>query len=395
MGTTFTNALATGRWRSAILIVFLSVVGGCGRSPHNNPPLGQASFARYQQETTRWVEQHRIFQTLDKHQELAWNTPSESRPATPPTKGILLVHGLGDAPGSFSDIIPALNRQGFLVRTVLLPGHGTRPADLMDVSVDDWRRVVAEQMALLKQDVNAVYLGGFSTGGNLALEYAKRHDDVAGLLLFSPAIKSDERFDFLAPLLAVFTDWLRPPRPDAPQQLATRYMRVPTNGFAQFYHSSAAVRSLLRNASYNKPVLMVLAQHDSVLDTAYLLTLFEQKFPHPKSRLIWYGQPPAHEVSPRVLVRTDDLPDWRISQFSHMSVLFSPDNDVYGKTGTILLCANGAGAPSAQRCRDRNDVWYSDWGYQEAGKTHIRLTFNPYFSWQNDVMRAVLDANGA
>jgi len=37
-------------------------------------------------------------------------------------------------------------------------------------------------------------------------------------------------------------------------------------------------------------------------------------------------------------------------------------------------------------------VWYSDWGYREAGKVHARLTYNPYFEWQAEVMAQVLEA---
>lgn len=378
--------------RGLFLLILLAVLSACSRTPPPITPLGQPTFALYQQETTHWVEQHRHFQTLDKALELTWNTPSENRPADTARKGILLVHGLGDSPGSFTDIIPALTQRGFLVRTVLLPGHGTQPADLMPVSVEDWRRVVAEQATLLREEVGEVYLGGFSTGGNLVLEYALQHPEIQGLVLFSPAIRSDEPLDFLAPLLATVTDWLRPPRPGQPQQIATRYLRVPTNGFAQFYYSSASVRHLLAKTPYNKPVLMVLAQHDSVLDTAAILGQFDKAFPHPASRVIWYGNAPAQPMSERVLVRTDRLPEWRISQFSHMSVLFSPDNPLYGRTGTLRLCSNGPETPAANDCKKREDVWYSDWGYQEQGKTHIRLTFNPYFDWQNQIMASVLNS---
>lgn len=381
--------------RGLFMLMLLAFLTACSHTPPPITPLGQPTFALYQQETTRWVEEHRRFQTLDKALELTWNTPSENRPAGTARKGILLVHGLGDSPGSFTDVIPALTQRGFLVRTVLLPGHGTQPADLMPVSVEDWRRVVAEQAALLREEVGEVYLGGFSTGGNLVLEYALQHPEIQGLVLFSPAIRSDEPLDFLAPLLATVTDWLRPPRPGQPQQIATRYLRVPTNGFAQFYYSSASVRHLLAKAPYDKPVLMVLAQHDSVLDTAAMLAQFDKAFPHSASRVIWYGNAPAQPVSERVLVRPDRLPEWRISQFSHMSVLFSPDNPLYGRAGTLRLCSNGPSAPAASDCKRKEDVWYSDWGYQEPGKTHIRLTFNPYFDWQNQVMASVLNSEGA
>ncbi|MFJ5468628.1 alpha/beta hydrolase [Pectobacterium carotovorum] len=363
---------------------------GCNSSPRDITPLGQTSFERYQQDTTRWVEQHRAFQTTDKQLELRWNTPSETRPTGQPHKAILLVHGLGDSPGSFTDITPQLVEQGFLVRTVLLPGHGTRPSDLLHVTVDDWRNVVAEQAAILSKEVDEVYLGGFSTGGNLVLEYALQHPEIKGLVLFSPAIKSNEKYDFMAPVLSVFTDWLMPPRPGYPQQLATRYMRVPTNGFAQYYYSSSGVRSELAKKPYDKPVLIVLAEHDSVVDTAYVVNAFDKQFTNPRSRLIWYGDRPAGIHSSRVLVRTGSLPDWRISQFSHMSLLFSPDNKEYGKTGAIVICANGQPLNDLKTCQDRSTLWYSDWGYVENGKTHVRLTFNPYFDWQNQIMANVL-----
>ncbi|WP_323639233.1 alpha/beta hydrolase [Pectobacterium polonicum] len=364
---------------------------GCNSNPRDITPLGQPSFERYQQETTRWVEQHRAFQTTDKQLELRWNTPSETRPAGQPRKAILLVHGLGDSPGSFIDITPKLVEQGFLVRTVLLPGHGTRPSDLLHVTVDDWRNVVAEQAEILSKDVDEVYLGGFSTGGNLVLEYAAQHPEIKGLVLFSPAIKSNEKYDFMTPLLSVFTDWLMPPRPGYPEQLATRYMRVPTNGFAQYYYSSSGVRSQLAKKPYDKPVLIVLAEHDSVVDTTYIANMFDTQFTHPRSRLIWYGDRPAGIHSSRMLVRTGSLPEWRISQLSHMSLLFSPENTEYGKTGSIIICANGQTNNDLTACADRSTLWYSDWGYVENGKTHVRLTFNPYFDWQNQIMLNVLD----
>ncbi|WP_413652907.1 alpha/beta hydrolase [Pantoea sp. B65] len=378
---------------AAILaLVWLLTLSGCASRPSSLPPVGQATFSDYQRDTTRWVLQHRHFQSGNRQQELTWNTPQEWRPpGGKAAKGILLIHGLGDAPGSFSDIGPQLARQGFLVRTLLLPGHGTRPEDLIGVSIDDWRRVVNEQAAILQRDVAQVWLGGFSTGGNLALEYGIEHPQVAGLLLFSPAIKSNVSFDFVTPLLAVFTDWLREPRPGYPQQRATRYMMVPTNGFAQFYRTSASVQQLLSRNGYSKPTLMVLTEHDSVLATISFLSQFDSTFTHPDSRLIWYGNKPASPVlSSRVLIRPDRLPQQHISQFSHMSVLFAPDNPLYGEHGSDRICENGQTETDYQACRAGAPVWFSDWGYRESGKIHARLTWNPYFSWQNQIMAQVI-----
>lgn len=347
------------------------------------------SFIDYQTETIQQLRSRRHFQLQDVQNELLWNSPQEWRPSPvgndiKPQKGILLVHGLGDSPWSFHDVARELANHGFLVRTVLLPGHGTRPEDLLTVKAEDWQKTVQQQVLALEKDVSGqVYLGGFSTGANLVLEYAYTHPKIAGLVLFSPGFKSVS-FDWLAPLLSDIRPWLIKPTETSSMQTPVRYMNVPTNGFAQFYRTSLVARQLLRNP-YDKPVFMVVTQHDSVLDTHYLLETFQNSFTHPQSRLIWYGEPPGLQDK-RIVVRTDKLPELHISQFSHMGVLFSPSNSLYGVSGTLRICRNSMNTQITDACEHESQLWYSDWGYQEAGKIHARLTFNPYFDWQTALM---------
>ncbi|MGO4611189.1 alpha/beta hydrolase, partial [Variovorax sp. 2RAF20] len=86
----------------------------------------------------------------------------------------------------------------------------------------------------------------------------------------------------------------------------------------------------------------------SVLDTRWILDRFDHAFTHPASRAIWYGTPPPESVTmSRLRVKTDVLPQDRISQFSHMSVLFSPDNPLYGRQGSVRLCGNGQSEAAA------------------------------------------------
>lgn len=350
------------------------------------------SFEAYQRDSIEWLKQHRVFQSEDKSTELTLNTPREWRPQGKPHQGILLVHGLGDSPWSFHDIGEQLAKRGFLVRTVLLPGHGTQPEDMLDVTLEDWRRVVEEQAQVLSAEVDLVYLGGFSTGANLVVDYAYAHTDIAGLLLFSPAFESDSAFDWLTPLIAWARPWLLEPSEVRPMQNSVRYMTVPTNGFAQFYRSSRRARRALHHAPYSKPVLMVVAEHDSVLDTAYLSKIFRTRLTHPASRLIWYGNAPNQaKTDPRVLVKTDKLPEARISQFSHMGMMFSPNNPLYGNEGRLRICWNGQSETATTACEQGATVWFSDWGHKEEGKIHARLTFNPYFEWQSNVIVQVLN----
>ncbi|HFH4082516.1 TPA: alpha/beta fold hydrolase [Pseudomonas aeruginosa] len=391
------SRLARGAALLAVVLGAVSLSSGCATVDFSESPVGSVSFEKYRRDTIAQIQAGRSFQLADRDAELAWNAPQEWRPAESeagarPRKGILFVHGLGDSPWSFHDVGPPLASQGLLVRTVLLPGHGTRPDDLLTTTAEQWRQVVWEQAMALQRDVDGeVYLGGFSTGANLVLDYAYSHPEIAGLVLFSPGFKSMP-FDWLAPLAARVRPWLIKPDGTIPMQNAVKYFNVPSNGFAQFYRTSANARRLLRDRAYEKPVFMVVAEHDSVLDTDYLFDVFQQRFTHPDSRLVWYGgEPDGLTDRRRVLVRQDRLPGWRISQFSHMSVTFSPANTVYGDGGSLRLCLNGLREGDTQACEKGEPVWYSDWGYREEGKIHARLTFNPYFEWQTSVMLAMLD----
>lgn len=351
------------------------------------------TFAQYLKQTEQYLAQNRYFVTEDPAAEINANLPFELKPETSdrkmPRKGILLIHGLGDSPWSFSDIGPALAAQGFLVRTILLPGHGSRPADMIEVSHSDWQALVDKQVALLKADadVDEIYLGGFSTGGNLAYLAADQDSAVQGLMLFSPGFKSDEPLARLTPLLAIFKEWLLTAEPEYVTNYA-RYSAMPTNGFAQYAHTSSAVLAQLNQHPYEKPVVMVLTEHDSVLDTHEIRALFGQRFTHPDSRLIWFGTEAA-QVHGRTRTISGYQPALRISTMSHMGLLFSPDNHYYGIHGSERLCNNGQSEAGEQACREGKEVWYSAWGYQEAGKIHARLTFNPAFDVMMEDIRQV------
>lgn len=379
--------------RIALPLLLALAVSACSqtRAPDALPPLGQADFASYQQQTRHWLQQHRRFVTATPQDELAYNSPQQWQAKGPARGAVLLVHGLGDSPYSFNDLGPALAESGYLVRSVLLPGHGSKPADLMAAQYEDWQTLVAQQTALLQREGLPVYLGGFSTGANLVMLQAMAEPRVAGVLLFSPAFKSDSSIDWLAPWVAPLKPWLRQPD-EGVQQTAVRYLNVPTNGFGLFYRSSSAVLSALAARPYDKPAFMVLAERDSVVDVGEARRLFQQRFTHPASRLVWYGRQAGNGQDPRQLWQSDYLPQQRISQFSHMSVLFSPANPLYGQEGSLRMCRNGQEDAEVAACQRGATVWYSDWGYREPGKVHARLTFNPYFDWQLGVARGVLQA---
>ena len=52
--------------------------------------------------------------------------------------GILLIHGLTDSPYSMKDLAELFYKENFYVLALRMPGHGTVPAGLTDVSWKDW-----------------------------------------------------------------------------------------------------------------------------------------------------------------------------------------------------------------------------------------------------------------
>ncbi|KPB98724.1 Lipoprotein [Pseudomonas syringae pv. maculicola] len=141
------------RFRLASVLSLLTLQA-CTSMAENQTP--NTSFEDYRQRTVELIRNQRTFQTDDHATELDWNAPRQWTPTGTPKGGVLLVHGLGDSPWSFHDVAQKLADQGYLVRTVLLPGHGTKPEDMLDVRLEQWQQVVREQAQLLSRDAESL-----------------------------------------------------------------------------------------------------------------------------------------------------------------------------------------------------------------------------------------------
>ncbi|HUL82372.1 MAG TPA: alpha/beta fold hydrolase [Gammaproteobacteria bacterium] len=88
----------------------------------------------------------------------------------------LLVHGLSDSPYSMRALAETLYAQGYYVLALRLPGHGTVPAGLVDVSWRDWYAAVAlaAQYAAAQAPGKPFIAGGHSTGAALVTLYSVR-----------------------------------------------------------------------------------------------------------------------------------------------------------------------------------------------------------------------------
>src|SRR5262249_12728832 len=129
---------------------------------------------------------------------------------TAPRGAVLLVHGLSDSPDSVRALADTFFALGYDVVALRLPGNGTTPSMLRDVSWKDWYAAVdlAARYAATRAGAGKPFLaGGHSTGAALLTLYALRSLDdpslprPARLYLMSPAIGISE-FAVLTNVLA-------------------------------------------------------------------------------------------------------------------------------------------------------------------------------------------------
>lgn len=316
----------------------------------------------------------------ERAEAVALNMPFELRadPDTPYRGRFLLVHGLNDGPYSWHDVARALSRGGYDVRAVLLSGHGSRPGDMLDASHRDWLDAVRTHADAWRRESGApLFLGGFSTGGIIAALLAMEREDIAGLLLFAPAFRSDmaSRLRW-APLLGLVRDWVFV----RPAASPVRHGALAVNAAAQYHHLSEEFTERIGAERIAAPTFAVLTATDSVLDMAYVRGALARGFSGSRVATIYTDGEDvdgfAHEPHERPI--PGRFPADGIRNLSHMGMMFSPDNPLYGRQGSVILL-NGRDAGDPDELRGQ-DVWRGAWGTPSPdGKSVVRSTYNPDF----------------
>jgi esterase/lipase len=352
----------------------------------------EESFAHYVVRAEEYVNERKVWINVDdKPRELAAVLPFELLPdaehcAGRARIGVLLSHGLSDSPFSMRDPALALQAACYQVRVVLLPGHGTKAEDLLNVSRDDWRVTFQNAADQFSKEVDVMYVGGFSTGGALAAEYAWQHSNsVAGAILFSPVFKVNSSIDWLSPWLAMVKDWLD----HYPSDDFAKYASIPLPAIAQVYKLSKEVRNLILDNPKELPVFIALSEDDQTVDASVSEKVFKTGMIGTKSQMVLYSKDQMSANTDRIKVYNTNWPEAKILGLSHMAVHGNPDNTYYGAMGEYRICGWYLSDESLyQKCRTDKNNWFGE-GSDALTKNSphsARVSWNPNF---NSLMQEV------
>ena len=343
-------------------------------------------------------------------------------------RGILLIHGLQRTPFEMRSLGKHFRDKGFLVRSVLLPGHGTVPGDLVGVKAEEYIKTAEWGVSNLKKDAEDIYIAGYSTGGTLATYAAETDPTIKGIFLISPALGFEKKatiaihvtkhFRFLAKIFPKL-----------------KYRKIlneldPYNYFTLPLSAAFAVNELIKKtqnaiSKHNRPykIFYTGAMEDTTVNTEasfhYLgkkaLTVFKSKSRTDIDGILYssaysfdlhnwlQGQKLKNEGF-KLKIKYITPEDLRkgIAMYSHTSLHIPPNHEEYGKDGLFPNCRHYPQYSQKQiLCRnfkpsdEEGQVLYGE-RFGDLKDIFIlrRTTFNPQYDEMLKRMTAYMEEHG-
>jgi alpha-beta hydrolase superfamily lysophospholipase len=310
-----------------------------------------------------------------------------------PIGGVLLLHGLSDSPYSLRVLGERLHAEGYTVVWLRIPGHGTSPSALANVSWKDWTAAVKIAVCGLRDllpEGTPLVLGGYSNGGALSVHYALSSINdtelpkANAIVLFSPmlGINPMARITRLYHMVAMISGNQKSQWSSINAEIDPfKYSSWPMNGNVQAWAVTQAVERMLvaleKSGRMNEmpPVLAMQSVVDSTVVVPKLITvLFDrlesesnELFLFDINRVDWLSNllnrsfeqavapklqrtdlpyrlsvlRNAQEDSPQVVVQTREGESWSeqavdmswpdgVVSLSHIAVPFPPEDPIYG-----------------------------------------------------------------
>jgi carboxylesterase len=106
--------------------------------------------------------------------------------------GVFLIHGLGGTQYDLGSMHKRLKNAGFVTHALTLPGHGSKPEDLVQVKAEDWLEAVRLKYREIVEQHEVLHVMGMCMGSLLAVETVKRERHTKGqLVALAPPVYID------------------------------------------------------------------------------------------------------------------------------------------------------------------------------------------------------------
>jgi esterase/lipase len=372
----------------------------------NGDQLTFADYVSRNRDMIRKVRSATLTSDLDKA--VDGNAPFELEPSGSDTagkekkyrRGILLTHGLSDSPYFMRYLAAFFRSNGYRVMAVLLPGHGTRPGDMLDVSWQEWAKAVAYGTDQLAAEVDEVFLGGYSAGGALSIYQSLLDKRVRGLFLFAPALAITREAAYAC--LHKCVSWLIPRqkwvhiKPDID---IYKYESFAKNTATQMYQLTLAVSAQLKQHELNIPIFAVATADDNTVNTSATVE-FMARQRNPRNKLILYTTDAtrlAQSVSDKKTEWVNSVvPEQRILSSAHTAILIPPEDEHYGIDGDYANCAHyyPQNMDKYEACKKHpKEIWRGELTDKnlETGIL-LRLMYNPNFAALKNSMKRFIDS---
>lgn len=202
---------------------------------------------------------------------------------------VLLFHGFTSTTIEVRPLAESLQKSGYKVVAPLLPGHGTKPEDMLEIRCEDWVNTAESAYLALEKEYSKIVVGGESMGALLALHLAAIHSQISCLVVFAPAIhvSGQWRAPILAPFIKFRPKYYLPKdaKQTEPNVLPWQgYNVLPIPAAAQFYELQKLVRHEL--VLIHQPVLIFQGKLDGTIDPQGAQTVLEALSSQEK-QLVW------------------------------------------------------------------------------------------------------------
>jgi hypothetical protein len=236
----------------------------------------------------------------------------------------------------------------------------------------------------LSKRVDQLYLGSYSTGTALAVNYLLSNPSkkAEALIALSPALNIKN--------LAAFSTFLKHFKKYNKihhDKDRVKYESFAMNATQQVYLLTKKLNKKLKNNNSvlkNIKFFTALSYEDKTINSTKTLNTILNNTDPKKRHIILYHQ---NELPPEIINQENLYPikshstEEKILNLSHISIPYGPKNIWYGKNGKYRSCLHYHQKNEYDLCKSSNEVFYGEVTPENLEKgTIVRLSYNPFIN---------------